>query len=96
MGIFDADNDAVELLGPTLRLPIPDTVRRTIDNFESDARLSMAFGRFALGESMRDAEFVFTDVPPTLARRASRAIRGKIILKRKNLLYLSRLKMMII
>lgn len=77
MGNFDADNDAVELLVPALRLPNPDTVRRTIDNFERDARLSMAFVRFALGESMRDEEFVFTDGPPTLARRISRAIRWK-------------------
>lgn len=76
MGNFDADdNDAVELLAPTLRLPPnPDTARRTIDNFESDARLSTAFIRFTLGESMRVTEFVFTDVPPTLARRVSRAI----------------------
>lgn len=79
MGNFDADdNDADDLLAPTLRLPNPGTARRTIDNFVSDARLSTAFVRFALGESMRLAEFVFTDVPPTLARRVSRAIGRKI------------------
>lgn len=97
MGNFDTDdNDAGEFLAPTLRLPNPDTVPRTIDNFESDARLSMAFVRFVLGKSMRDVELAFSDVPPVLERRLSRAIGWKMIIIRQNFLYLSRQKIIIL